>query len=128
MRVRAEKVSVKRGPLIDTPEPISGFNLLNCADIDEAIKTAASHPIARFGTPGFGASTVQDWFVEGGHMAERCAGFIIIALGESIVVTCATFAELDWTGANITAFVTAFVGSVAMWVHPSGDRRAPCVS
>src|SRR5689334_4922024 len=29
-------------------------------------------PIARFWTPGFGASTVQDWFVEGGHMAERC--------------------------------------------------------
>jgi low temperature requirement protein LtrA len=72
-------------------------------------------PIARFWTPGFGASTVQDWFVEGGHMAERCAGFIIIALGESIVVTGATFSELDWTGENIAAFVTAFVGSVAMW-------------
>jgi low temperature requirement protein LtrA len=72
-------------------------------------------PVARFWTPGFGASTVQDWFVEGGHMAERCAGFIIIALGESIVVTGATFADLDWTGANIAAFMTAFVGSVAMW-------------
>jgi low temperature requirement protein LtrA len=72
-------------------------------------------PIARFWTPGFGASTVQDWFVEGGHMAERCAGFIIIALGESIVVSGATFAELDWSGENIAAFVTAFVGSVAMW-------------
>jgi low temperature requirement protein LtrA len=72
-------------------------------------------PIARFWTPGVGASTVQDWFVEGGHMAERCAGFIIIALGESIVVTGATFADLDWTAANIAAFVAAFVGSVAMW-------------
>jgi len=50
VRVRAEKVSVKKGPLIDAPEPISGFNLLNCSDIDEAIKAAASHPIARFGT------------------------------------------------------------------------------
>ena len=50
VRVRGEKVSVKRGPLIDTPEPISGFNLLNCADIDEAIEVAAKHPIARFGT------------------------------------------------------------------------------
>jgi low temperature requirement protein LtrA len=72
-------------------------------------------PIARFWTPGFGASTVQDWFVEGGHMAERCAGFIIIALGESIVVSGATFADLDWTGENMAAFVAAFVGSVAMW-------------
>jgi low temperature requirement protein LtrA len=72
-------------------------------------------PVARFWTPGIGASTVQDWLVEGGHMAERCAGFIIIALGESVVVTGATFADLDWTAENIAAFVTAFVGSVAMW-------------
>jgi hypothetical protein len=50
VRVRGEKVSVKRGPLIDTTEPISGFNLLRCADMDEAIKIAASHPIARYGT------------------------------------------------------------------------------
>jgi len=50
-------------------------------------------PAARFWTPGLGASTVE-LAVEGGHMAERCAGFIIIALGESIVVTGATFGEL----------------------------------
>ena len=72
-------------------------------------------PAVRFWIPGLGASTVEDWMVEGGHMAERCAGFIIIALGESIVVTGATFAELDWTGANIAAFASAFVGAVAMW-------------
>jgi len=72
-------------------------------------------PLARFWTPGIGASTVQDWFVEGGHMAERCAGFIIIALGESVVVTGATFADLDWTGENMAAFVAAYAGSVAMW-------------
>ncbi len=72
-------------------------------------------PAVRFWTPGLGASIVEDWAVEGGHMAERCAGFIIIALGESIVVTGATFAELDWTGANIAAFACAFIGTVAMW-------------
>ena len=33
-------------------------------------------------------------------MAERCALFVIIALGESIVVTGATFAELTWTHAK----------------------------
>ena len=33
-------------------------------------------------------------------MAERCALFIIIALGESILVTGATFAGLAWTGAE----------------------------
>ena len=48
-------------------------------------------------------------------MAERCAGFIIIALGESIVVTGATFADLPWTLATVSAFTSAFVGAIAMW-------------
>jgi low temperature requirement protein LtrA len=72
-------------------------------------------PAVRFWIPKYGASQVSDWVVEGGHMAERCAGFIIIALGESIVVTGATFAELDWTLATVGAFASAFVGSLAMW-------------
>jgi len=72
-------------------------------------------PAVRFWIPRYGASAVADWVVEGGHMAERCAGFIIIALGESIVVTGATFAELTWTTENVLAFVSAFVGCLAMW-------------
>jgi low temperature requirement protein LtrA len=72
-------------------------------------------PAVRFWIPRYGASSVSDWVVEGGHMAERCAGFIIIALGESIVVTGATFAELSWTADNVAAFASAFVGSLAMW-------------
>ena len=72
-------------------------------------------PAVRFWIPKYGASSVADWVVEGGHMAERCAGFIIIALGESIVVTGATFADLEWTAATIGAFASAFIGSLAMW-------------
>jgi low temperature requirement protein LtrA len=72
-------------------------------------------PAVRFWIPRYGASSVADWMIEGGHMAERCALFIIIALGESIVVIGATFAELTWTTENILAFVSAFVGSLAMW-------------
>ena len=72
-------------------------------------------PAVRFWIPRYGASSVADWVVEGGHMAERCAGFIIIALGESIVVTGATFADLTWTADNVAAFASAFVGSLAMW-------------
>ena len=41
--------------------------------------------------------TTAAGMVEGGHMAERCGLFIIIALGESILITGATFADLDWT-------------------------------
>ena len=72
-------------------------------------------PAVRFWIPRYGASSVADWMIEGGHMAERCALFIIIALGESIVVIGATFAELTWTTENVLAFVAAFVGSLAMW-------------
>jgi low temperature requirement protein LtrA len=72
-------------------------------------------PAVRFWIPKYGASQVADWVVEGGHMAERCAGFIIIALGESIVVTGASFAELAWTTETVGAFMSAFVGALAMW-------------
>jgi low temperature requirement protein LtrA len=61
------------------------------------------------------ASTTADWDIDGGHMAERCGLFMIIALGESILVTGATFAKLDWTTPAVTAFTVAFVSSVAMW-------------
>lgn len=72
-------------------------------------------PSCEFWTLGLGRSTTADWNVEGAHMAERCGLFIIIALGESVLVTGATFGKLEWTAATIAAFAVAFVGSVAMW-------------
>ena len=72
-------------------------------------------PAVRFWIPRYGASSVADWVIEGGHMAERCALFVIIALGESVVVTGATFAELAWSGENLAAFVSVLIGSIAMW-------------
>lgn len=50
VRVRDDEVLVGHGPLVQTNEPVSGFNLLECADLDEAIEVSAKHPIARFGT------------------------------------------------------------------------------
>ncbi len=72
-------------------------------------------PSAGFWTPGLGGSATADWAIEGGHMAERCGLFVIIALGESVLVTGATFATLEWTWVNLAAFASAFGGSVAMW-------------
>src|SRR5262249_11575306 len=54
-------------------------------------------PLVYFYVPGLGRSNIADWTVDGGHLAERCALFVIIALGESLLVTGATFAALDWT-------------------------------
>src|SRR6202165_2787723 len=70
-------------------------------------------PAVRFWIPKYGASSVADWVVEGGHMAERCAGFIIIALGESIVVTGVPFAELARTTDTVAGFASAFIGALA---------------
>lgn len=72
-------------------------------------------PSLGFWTPGLGRSTTADWDVEGGHMAERCGLFVIIALGESILVTGATFSTLDWSWPVVLAFLSAFLSSIAMW-------------
>jgi low temperature requirement protein LtrA len=74
---------------------------------------------AGFYTPGLGKSRTAEWTIEGGHFAERCQGFILIAIGESIVVIGASLASRleagSLTGADITAFVIAVIGSVAFW-------------
>jgi len=72
-------------------------------------------PALRFVVPGLGRSSTRDWDVSGAHMAERCALFVIIALGEGILVTGATFSARDLSLANAATFTSAFVGSVAMW-------------
>ena len=72
-------------------------------------------PAVRFWIPKYGASPGGGLVVEGGHSAERCAGFIIIALGESIVVTGRDLCRTGLTVATISAFASAFIGSVAMW-------------
>jgi low temperature requirement protein LtrA len=72
-------------------------------------------PLALFWVPVLGRSTVREWTISGYHMAERAALFIIIALGEAIVVTGRTFADHTMDGGNIAAFVIAFAGSVMMW-------------
>jgi low temperature requirement protein LtrA len=72
-------------------------------------------PVSNFYVPGLGHSTTADWKIDGAHMAERCALFVIIALGESILVTGATAASMPATTGGVGAFLVAFLGSVAMW-------------
>ncbi|NKL65189.1 low temperature requirement protein A [Rhizobium beringeri] len=72
-------------------------------------------PAAGFAVPGLGRSTARDWDVSGAHMAERCALFVIICLGEAILVSGRTFSELPFSGLTSIVFVTGFIGTVAMW-------------
>jgi low temperature requirement protein LtrA len=68
-----------------------------------------------FPVPGLGRSQTAEWTIAGEHLAERCLLFVIIALGESIIVTGAGFGELPVAPETTAAFVVAFVGSVAFW-------------
>jgi low temperature requirement protein LtrA len=83
-------------------------------------------PWALFWVPALGRSSVADWNVDGGHMAERCALFVIIAFGESLLVTGATFADLTWDTPTLIAFFSAVLGSILMWwlYFDSGAERA----
>jgi low temperature requirement protein LtrA len=72
-------------------------------------------PFALFRVPGLGHSRLSDWDISGSHMAERCALFIIIALGEGIVVTGNTFAGQPFEAARIGGFVIAFLSAALMW-------------
>jgi low temperature requirement protein LtrA len=72
-------------------------------------------PLFTFWVPGAKRVGMEAWEVETGHFAERFQLFVILALGESIVVTGATTAGEDLDAARLTAFAIAFLGSAAMW-------------
>ena len=80
-----------------------------------ALAVEFAGPFTFFWVPGIGRSTPEEWQISGAHMAERAGLFIIIALGEGIIVTGATFAELPPRLPAILGFLSAFVASVAMW-------------
>ncbi|HUZ87720.1 MAG TPA: YciI family protein [Candidatus Baltobacterales bacterium] len=50
VRVRDGKISIGEGPSAGSDEGITGFNILDCADLDEALEVASKHPVATFGT------------------------------------------------------------------------------
>ena len=72
-------------------------------------------PLVTFWIPGREPLTPEAWEVGTEHFAERFQLFIIIALGESIVITGATTADLDLTTARVAAFALAFLATAALW-------------
>ncbi|WP_445149955.1 low temperature requirement protein A [Baekduia sp. Peel2402] len=72
-------------------------------------------PFAGYWLPGRGRAATTDWDIEGGHFAERCEGFIIIALGESIVVTGATAAAAGLSATVVVWLGVAFLETAALW-------------
>ena len=78
-----------------------------------ALELAA--PAAGYWLPGRGRAVTTDYDIEGTHFAERCQVFIIIALGESIVVTGATASAAGLTSTVVLCLVVAFVETAALW-------------
>ena len=50
VRIRNGETLVTDGPFAETKEQIAGYDVIDCADLDEAIAIAARHPVAAWGT------------------------------------------------------------------------------
>ena len=72
-------------------------------------------PLVIYWVPGSRRARADDWQVSTAHFTERFGLFVIIALGESIVVTGATTSQLNLDTATVAAFVLAFIGTAAFW-------------
>jgi hypothetical protein len=49
VRASGSEVLVADGPFAETKEQILGFDVIECADLDEAIHAASRHPVAQNG-------------------------------------------------------------------------------
>ena len=50
IRVREGELQLTDGPFAEAKEQMVGFDLIDCADLDEAIEAVSKHPVARLGT------------------------------------------------------------------------------
>lgn len=84
-------------------------------------------PLLRYWLPGLGAAPQESLDINGEHLAERCALFVIIALGETILTTGKNAsAHLDVTGSPLV-LLCAFLCTVLMWwlyFHDGQERAA----
>jgi low temperature requirement protein LtrA len=66
-------------------------------------------------TPRLGRGDIAQWDLSAAHIAERASLFVIIALGETFLVTGFAFVAEELTLANALALVSAFLSAAAMW-------------
>ncbi|HZB83513.1 MAG TPA: low temperature requirement protein A [Rubrobacteraceae bacterium] len=72
-------------------------------------------PLVTFRIPGLPRVAPEAWSIGTEHFTERFGLFIILALGESIVIIGATTSELDLDTARVAAFGIAFLATAALW-------------
>ena len=49
VRVRSGDQLIADGPFAETKEQVAGYDVIDCADLDEAIAVASGHPTAQLG-------------------------------------------------------------------------------
>lgn len=74
-------------------------------------------PMFGFYLPFLGRSnSATDWTIDGHHLAERSQLFVIIAFGETILMSGASLSEIEtWTTSVVLAASISFISSLAMW-------------
>jgi low temperature requirement protein LtrA len=74
-----------------------------------------SAPLATYWVPGVGTTPMSQWQIEGAHFGERFQLFVIIALGESVVLAGATASSTGLSVDVVVALLLAFLSSTALW-------------
>ncbi len=72
-------------------------------------------PLVTYWLPGVGGTAMSQWQIEGAHFGERFQLFVIIALGESIVLAGATASRTGLSLEVVAALLLAFLSSTALW-------------
>lgn len=74
-------------------------------------------PMFGFYLPFIGRSnSSKDWTIDGHHLTERSQLFVIIAFGETILMTGASLSEFEnWTIPVIIATLLSILSSLSMW-------------
>jgi low temperature requirement protein LtrA len=72
-------------------------------------------PLLTYWLPGVGATAMSQWQIEGAHFGERFQLFVIIALGESVVLAGATASATGLRLDVVAALLLAFLSSTALW-------------
>jgi low temperature requirement protein LtrA len=72
-------------------------------------------PLMTYWLPGAGRTPMSRWQIEGAHFGERFQLFVIIALGESIVLAAITASDAGLSVEVVAALLFAFLSSTALW-------------
>jgi low temperature requirement protein LtrA len=72
-------------------------------------------PLLTYWLPRAGSTPMSQWQIEGAHFGERFQLFVIIALGESIVLACAAASDAGLSVGVVAALLFAFLSSTALW-------------